>query len=144
MVTPNNVKPVEILIIERNPKNLELLIEAFKYSELSYNISFAGNAEQALKMIFQTNEFKKSGKPDLIISDIITYHNEVRKKILDIIIKREATKCIPTVILSSLNEIETLEIQNCPNLLLYKPKTLEENINVVNSIEKFWLSLNKK
>jgi two-component system, chemotaxis family, response regulator Rcp1 len=137
----NKIKPVEILIIDRNPKNLEQLIEAFKYFKLSYNIRFAGNAEEALKMIFQTDEFKELKKPDIIISDIITYNKEVRWGILDIIAKREAIKCIPTVILSSLNEIENLEIQNCPNLLLPKPKTLEENQNVVNSIEKFWLNI---
>ena len=137
----NKVKPVEILIIERNPKNLEQLIEAFKNSKLSYNIRFAGDAEEALKMIFQTDEFKELEKPDIIISDILTYRKEVRWKILDIIAKRETIKCIPTVILSSLNEIENLEIQNCPNLLLAKPKTLEENQNVVNSIEKFWLNM---
>ena len=137
----NNVKPVEILIIERNPKNLAQLIEAFKYFKLSHNIRFAGDAEEALKMIFQIDEFKGLEKPDIIISDILTYRNEVRWGILDIIAKREAIKCIPTVILSSLNELENLEIRNCPNLLLPKPKTLEENQNVVKSIEKFWLSM---
>jgi CheY-like chemotaxis protein len=139
----NKVKPVKILIVERNPENLKQLIEAFKYSKLPNNIRFAGGANSALKIIFQSDEYRDLGKPDIIISDLTTYRKEVRWGILEEIAKRESIKCIPTVILSSLEEIENLEIQNCPNLLLPKPKTFKEYQNVVESIEKFWFSVHK-
>ncbi|MGZ7118880.1 MAG: hypothetical protein ACXVH2_04165 [Methanobacterium sp.] len=141
----NKVKPVKILIVERNPENLKQLLEAFKYSKLPNNIQFAGGAESALKMIFQSDEYRDLGIPDIIISDLTTYSKEVRWGILETMAKRESIKCIPTVILSSLEEkVENLEIQNCPNLLLPKPKTLEEYQNAVESIEKFWFSVYKE
>jgi CheY-like chemotaxis protein len=139
-----NDKPVELLFIERNPQNLKQFIKAFKNSKLPNHIRFTGNPDEALRMIFQIDEFRDFEKPDIIISDIQTYRQEVRGKILNIIARREAIKCIPTVILSSLEEVEKLEIQNCPNLLIPKPKTLEEHQNVVESIEKFWLSVHKE
>ena len=83
------------------------------------------------------------GKPDIIISDLATYRKEVRWGILEEIAKAESIKCIPTVILSSLDEMKNLDIQNCPNLLLPKPKTFEEYQNIVESIEKFWFSVHK-
>ncbi len=140
----NNAKPVEILIIEKNPENLKQLIEAFKDSKLPNNIRFAGGAESALEMIFPTDEYRDLEKPDIIISDIQNYRQEVRLGILEKIAKAEAIKCIPTVILSSLEEEEKLEIKNCPNLLLPKPKTFEEYQNLVESIEKFWFSVYKE
>lgn len=140
----NKVKPVEILIVEKNPENLKLLVEAFKNSKLPNNIRFAGGAESALEMIFPTDEFRDLKKPDIIISDIENYRKEVRWGILERIAKREAIKCIPTVILSSLEEEENIEIHNCPNLLLPIPKTFEGYQNLVESIEKFWFSLHKE
>ena len=139
----DNVKPVEILIVERNPENLAQLVEVFKNSKFPNNIRFAGGADSALKMIFQRDEYRDLERPDIIISDITTYRKEVRWGILEEIAKVESIKCIPTVILSSLDEMKNVEIQNCPNLLLPKPNAFEEYQNVVESIEKFWFSVHK-
>lgn len=136
-----NDKPVELLFIERNPENLKQFVKVFRNSKFPSHIRFAGNADEALKMILQMDEFRDFEKPDIVISDIQTYRKEVRWGILDIIAKRESIKCIPTVILSSLEEVEELEIKNCPNLLIPHPKTSEEYKNAVQSIERFWLSI---
>ncbi len=81
---------------------------------------------------------------NLIISDIHTYHREagvgVLAEVLANISKAENIKCIPTVILTSLEDKEEeVRMKNCPNLLINKPDTLEEYQNVVKSIENFWL-----
>jgi CheY-like chemotaxis protein len=139
-----NTEPVELLFIERNPGNLKQLFEVFNGSKLSNNIRFAGNADQALRMIFQYGEYSKVPRPDLIIFDIQSYHKKmgvgILTEVLAKIAKAETIKCIPTVILTSLEEKEEeLEIQNCPNLLINKPDKSEDYQNIVKSIEKFWL-----
>jgi hypothetical protein len=64
----------------------------------------------------------------------------VLTEVLANIAKADNIKCIPTVILTSLEEKEEeLEIQNCPNLLINKPDKSEDYQNIVKSIEKFWL-----
>lgn len=138
------MNPVELLFIERNPENLKHYFEVFKESKFPNHIRFVGGAEEAVKVIFQLDEFHDWPKPDIIISDFPTYRKEVKVGILDLIVKGETTKCIPTVILSSLDEEQKLEIHNCPNLLLPKPKTIEEYRNVAESIEKFWLTVHKE
>ena len=140
----NMIEPVELLFIERNPGNLKQLFEVFSQSKLSNNIRIAGNADQALKMIFQDGEYSKIPRPDLIIFDIQSYHKKmgvgILTEVLRNIAKAETIKCIPTVILTSLEETEEeLEVQNCPNLLINKPDESEEYKNILKSIEKFWL-----
>ena len=71
------IKPVELLFIERNPGNLKKLFKVFNESKLSSHIRFAGNADQALKMIFQYGEYSKVPRPDLIISDIHSYRKKM-------------------------------------------------------------------
>ena len=64
----------------------------------------------------------------------------VLTEVLANIAKADNIKCIPTVILTSLEEKEEeLEIQNCPNLLINKPDKSEDYQNKVKSIEKFCL-----
>jgi len=142
------IEPVELLFIERNPGNLKQLFEMFNESKLSNHIRFTGNADEALRMIFQDGEYSNVPRPDLIISDIHSYHKEagvgVLAEVLANIAKTVTIKCIPTVILTSLEDKEEeIEIQNCPNLLINKPTKSENYPDVVKSIEKFWLKHKK-
>ena len=51
------IEPVELLFIERNPGNLKQLFEVFNESKFSNHIRFTGNADEALRMIFQDGEY---------------------------------------------------------------------------------------
>jgi CheY-like chemotaxis protein len=139
------VKSVNLLFVGKDPENLESFIEVFKESTLPNNIRFAGNQNEALKMIFQKGEYKHTPIPDIIITDIDSYRKEVRSGILDVIAQREDIKCIPTVILIYLEEEkDEIKIKNCPNLLIRKPDNLEGYQNAVKSVEEYWLNLHKK
>ncbi len=59
------IKPVELLFIERDPGNLKQLFEVFNECKFSNHIRFAGNADQALRMIFQDGEYGNVPRPDL-------------------------------------------------------------------------------
>ena len=142
------IEPVELLFIERNPGNLKQLFEVFNESKFSNLIRFTGNADEALRMIFQDGEYSNVPRPDLIISDIHSYRREagvgVLAEVLANIAKTETIKCIPTVILTSLEDKEEeIEIQNCPNLLINKSAESENYPDVMKSIEKFWLKHKK-
>ncbi len=138
------IKPVELLFIERNQGNLKQLFKVFNESELPNHIRFAGNADEAMRMIFQYGEYNNVPRPDLIISDIQSYHRGAELGVLAVVLaniaKADNIKCIPTVIITSVEEKEEeLDIQNCPNLLIPKPDKLEEYQNIAKSIENFWL-----
>ena len=140
----NNRKPIELLFIERNPGNLKKLFEAFEESKFTYSMRFAGNADEAMRMILQIGEYDDIPQPDLIIADIHSYRKEagigVLEEVLERIANAESIKCIPTIIITSLaEEVGKLKIHDCPNLLIHKPKNLNEYTDDMKSIEEFLL-----
>jgi hypothetical protein len=140
-----NEKTVHLLFVGKDPENLKGFIEAFKESKILNDIRFAGNADVALKMIFQRGEYGETLVPNIIITDLDSYRTEVRSGILDHIAERADIKCIPTVILIYLEEeVEEIKVKNCPNLLIRKPNTIEEYQNSVKLIEQFWLNFYQK
>jgi hypothetical protein len=139
------IKPVELLFVGKDPENLKGFFKALKESKILNDIHFAGNQDEALKMIFQRGEYQFTPIPDIIITDIDSYLTEFRSGILDVIAEREDIKCIPTVILIYLEEErEEVKIKDCPNLLIRKPNTVEEYQNAVKSIEEYYHNLPKK
>ena len=144
----SKIKPVELLFIERNPGNLKKFIEVFNESEFPNHIRFTGSADAALRMIFLLGEYSNVPKPDIIIADVDTYHSGgvgVFNEVLDNIAKNEDINCIPTVILTSLEDKEEeFELYNCPNLLVPKPVKFEDYRNIAESIIKFSIKSSQK
>ncbi len=140
-----NEKTVHLLMVGKDPENLKGFIIAFKESTLLNDIRFAGNADEAIKMIFQRGEYGTTFVPDIIITDLDSYRTQVRSGILDHIAQRADIKCIPTVIILFLEEeVEEIKVKNCPNLLIRKPNTIEEYQNSVKLIEQFWFNFDQK
>ncbi len=136
-----NEKTVHLLLVGKDPENLKGFFKAFGESKILNDIRFAGNADEAIKMIFQRDEYGDTLIPNIIITDRDSYRTEVRSKILDQIAKRADIKCIPTVILIHLEEeVEEIKVKNCDYLLIRKPHTIEEYQNSVKLIEQFWLN----
>lgn len=139
------IKPFELLFVGKDPENLRGFFKALNESKILNDIHFAGNQDEALKMIFQRGEYQFTPIPNIIITDIDSYRTEFKSGILDVIAQREDIKCIPTVILIYLDEErEEVKIKDCPNLLIRKPNTTEEYQNAVNLIKEYYLNLPKK
>ncbi len=142
---PTRIKPIELLFVGKDPENLKGFFKALKESKILNDIHFAGNQDEALKMIFQRGEYKNTPIPDIIITDIDSFRTEFRSGILDVIAEREDIKCIPTVILIYLDEeMDEVKIKDCPNLLIRKPDTKEEYQDAVELIKEYYINLPKK
>jgi len=141
-----NETTVHLLYVGKDLENLKGFFKAFKESTILNDIRFAGNADEAIKMIFQRDEYGDTLIPNIIITDPASYRTEVRVGILDHLAKRaDIKKCIPTVILIHLaEEVEEIKIKNCDYLLISKPNTIKEYQNSVKLIEQFWLNLYQK
>jgi hypothetical protein len=132
-------KPVEIMFVESDPKDLLQFIEVFNESMIPHNIRFCGNGEESLIMIRQLGEYSNIPKPDIIIFDLKNLRNKGGWEILAEIIQAE---CIPLVILSDIEgEEELWTYRKCPNLLITKPNKLEEYKDALKAVEEFWLNI---
>lgn len=136
------IKPVEILLVEDNPGDADLAIEALKESKMINNLHVVDDGEKATDFLFKRGEYSNAVKPDLIILDLNLPKKDGRE-VLEEIKSSDALKRIPVVILTtSKAEEDVLRTYNLhANCYINKPIDLDQFLEVVKSIENFWLSI---
>ncbi len=63
-------RPVEILLIEDNPGDVNLIRETFKNSRFAINLNVVTDGEQALSYLRRKNPYFSSPRPDFILLDL--------------------------------------------------------------------------
>ncbi len=67
------IKPASILLVEDNPMDVELIIDAFKEARLANKIQVARNGKEALEYLFGEGEYadrKQYPLPDIVLLDL--------------------------------------------------------------------------
>jgi two-component system, chemotaxis family, response regulator Rcp1 len=135
-------RPIEILMVEDNPGDVRLTIEALKEGKVSNNLYIVDDGEQALAYLRRQGRFAESVRPDLILLDLNLPKKNGREVLGEIKEDLELRR-IPVVILTvSKAEQDILKSYNLhANCYITKPVDLEQFIQVVKSIEDFWLTV---
>jgi len=132
---------VKILLVEDNPADARLVIEAFKYSKIETTIYVADDGHKAMEFLKNQGSYTKAPKPDMVILDLNLPRKDGRE-VLKEIKGHETLKLIPVVILTtSIAEEDILNTyKNYANCYITKPVDLDNFISVIKSIQDFWLS----
>ena len=135
-------KRIEILLVEDNPGDVELTLEALEDSKLSNRIHVVDDGEKA--MAFLRNEAPYAGmpRPDLVLLDLNLPRKDGREVLEEI--KGDAKlRRTPVVILtSSAAETDVLRSYDLgANCYITKPMNLERFLEVVRNVHDFWLSI---
>jgi CheY-like chemotaxis protein len=142
MVVPDVVLPVEILLIEDNPGDVRLTMEALKEAKVINHLTVLKDGVEALAFLRRQGQYAKAPRPHLILLDLNLPKKDGREVLADI--KADNTlKHIPIVVLTtSQDEQDVLKSYNLhANCYITKPVDLEQFIKVVRSIEDFWLGI---
>ena len=135
-------KPVEILMVEDNPGDVRLAVEAFKERKIHNNLYVARDGEEALAFLRREGDHGSSPRPDLILLDLnlpkVSGH-----EVLEQIKKDPELRRIPVVILTTSKAEEDIvrTYDHYANCYITKPVDLEKFIEVVKSIEGFWFTI---
>lgn len=135
-------KPVEILLVEDNPGDVDLALEALEDSKLCNQVSVVGDGEEAMAFLHRTGNHVGAPRPDLILLDLNLPKKDGRQVLAEIKADDDL-KQIPVVILtSSKAEEDILKSYNLHcNCYITKPIDLHQFLNVVKAIEDFWLTI---
>lgn len=142
MSTAVLTKPIEILLVEDNPADIRLAKEALKDGRVMNNLSVVTDGLEALNFLRQTGRYSDSPIPELILLDL----NLPKKSGLEVLqaIKADPSiKRIPVVILTtSKAEEDIVKSYNLnANCFITKPIDLKQFLDVVKTIEQFWLTI---
>ena len=140
-------EPVDILLVEDNPIDVELAIRALKKSGLVNNIFVVNDGEDALDFIYCKNKYwnrKHSGIPKIILLDL-KLPKVSGLEVLKIIKSDEDKKIIPVIVLtSSSQEKDMIESYKLGvNSYIQKPVDFDQFVESVKQIGMYWLLLNK-
>lgn len=137
-------RPVEILLVEDNPGDVRLTIEVLKEGKLRNRMSVVGDGVEALAFLRREGKYETAPPPDLILLDLNLPKKDGRE-VLEEIKTDPKLKRIPVIVLTTSEaEQDILKAYDLhANCYIVKPVDLEQFINVVKSIENFWLTIVK-
>lgn len=102
-----NTDNVEILLIEDNPADIELTLDALRKKNLANKVKVLRDGEEALDYLFNEIEFSdKAACPCLIMLDL-KLPKISGLEVLEKIRSDERTRLIPVVVLTSSEEEKT-------------------------------------
>lgn len=134
--------PIEILLVEDNPGDVRLTVEALAEAKVSNRLFVAKDGVEAMAFLHREGEFANAAEPDLILLDL----NLPRMNGHEVLAQIKADprlKHIPVVILTtSDSEQDILDTYNLhANCFITKPVDLDQFIKIVQSVEAFWLTI---
>ena len=135
-------RPVEILLVEDNPGDERLTREALKEGKVYSNMHWVKDGVEAMQFLHREGKFSGAVRPDIILLDLNLPKKDGRE-VLEEIKSHPQLKSIPVVVLTtSKAEEDVLKTYGLhANCYVTKPVDLDKFINVVNSIDAFWLSV---
>jgi CheY-like chemotaxis protein len=136
------MKPVEMLLVEDNPGDARLAIEALKDAKVHNNLSWVQDGVEAMAFLRREGEYSDAPRPDVILLDLNLPKKDGREVLADVK-EDEDLRRIPVVILTvSGAEEDIVKTYNLhANCYIRKPIDLDQFIKVVKAIKDFWLSI---
>jgi CheY-like chemotaxis protein len=133
-------RPIEILLVEDSPSDTELTIEALKEAKVRNNLSIVEDGVLAMEFMRRQGRFTQATRPDLILLDLNLPRKDGREVLAELKAD-ESFKTIPVVVLttSSAEQDVLRAYQLHVNCYITKPIDFQQFLNVVRSIESFWL-----
>lgn len=138
------LRPVDILLVEDNPGDVDLTIEALKEGKVANRLSVAEDGVEALAFLRREGRYSQAFRPDLILL-VLNLPRKDGREVLAEIKADPKLKQIPIVVLTTSEAEQDIikSYQLHANCYISKPVDLEQFIRVVKAIDDFWLTVVK-
>lgn len=139
--------PVEILLVEDNPSDVELALHALAKHNLANRIQVVRDGAEALEFVFCTGAYAQrtiENSPKVILLDLKLPKVD-GLEVLRQIKADQRTRAIPVVVLTSSREepdiVESYQLG--VNSYIVKPVNFERFTEAVRQLGLYWLLLNQ-
>ncbi len=137
-------KPIDILLVEDNPGDIRLTQEAFKDGKIKNDLNVVMDGEEAIYYLKKTGQYANVSTPDIILRDLNLPKKDGREVLAEI--KDDPLlKLIPVIILTTSSAQSDIlnTYSHHANCYIMKPVDFNQFINVIRTIEDFWLTIVK-
>ena len=133
-------RPIEILLVEDSPSDTDLTVEALKDFKVRNHVNVVEDGVQAMQFLRRQGPYAQAPRPDLIMLDLNLPRKDGREVLADIK-GDDDLKTIPIVVLTTSRAEQDIlrSYQLNANCYINKPVDFNQFLDVVRSIESFWL-----
>ncbi|TDE18905.1 response regulator [Actinomadura sp. 6K520] len=137
-------RPIEVLLVEDDPGDVLLTVEAFEHNKVNNSLHVVNDGEQAMAFLRREGEYPDAPRPDLILLDLNLPRRDGRE-VLEEIKRDESLRRIPVVVLTTSEADEDiLRSYNLhANAYVTKPVDFDQFISVVRRIDDFFVTVVK-
>jgi two-component system response regulator len=141
---PDNIRIVEILLVEDNPADVELTREALEAAKVSSRLHVVDDGTEATDFLFRRGKYADAPQPDIILLDL-NLPNKDGREVLSEIKGDPKLARIPIVVLTTSQADEDIlcAYQLHANCYIAKPIDFYQFQRIVASIKDFWLNVVK-
>jgi len=142
MLPRHRLKAIQILLVEDSKSDAVLIAETLNESKFLNELNIVRDGVEATDYLYKRGKYIDATRPDLILLDLNLPKKNGRELLAEIKAD-ENLKTIPVVVLTtSSDETDILKSYKLHvNCYLVKPVDLEQFVEVVRSIEYFWLAI---
>jgi len=136
------MRSVRILLVEDNPGDVDLILEAFNECRMPHEIEVVNDGQEAIYFLRKQDKYEDKRSPNIILLDLNLPRKDGRQVLEEI--KNDAKlKRIPVIILtSSARQEDILKVyEQHANCYVRKPVDLNDFLTLVRKIEDFWFSV---
>jgi CheY-like chemotaxis protein len=140
----SGLHPIEILLVEDNPGDVDLTREALEEAKVSNRLHVMEDGAKALDFLHKRGDYAAAPRPDLILLDLNLPKKDGRQVLAEIKSITELAQ-IPVVILTTSDADEDIlrAYQLHANCYVTKPVNFAQFLKVIKTIEDFWLTVVK-
>ncbi len=134
--------PIDVLLVEDDPGDELMTREAFEDNKIGNTLHVVRDGEEAMAFLRRQGKWASAPRPGLILLDLNLPKMDGRQVLAEIK-GDEDLRRIPVVILTiSKEEADVLRSYDLhANCYITKPIDLSQFLEVVRSIEEFWLTI---
>lgn len=136
--------PVEILLVEDNPADVELTRQGFLAGRLANRLYVAATGDEAIEFLHRRGEYRDAPRPDLILLDLNLPGKDGREVLADVK-SDEELKDIPIIVLTTSTAEEDVlrSYRLYANAYITKPVDFTQFVDAVKMIAQHWFALVK-
>lgn len=137
-------KPLDILLVEDDPGDVDLTREVLEDAKIKVNLNVVEDGVLAIDYLRRQGEYQDVERPDVILLDLNLPRKDGREVLADIKADEELRR-IPVVVLTTSSAHEDIlktYTLGC-NCYVTKPVGLDQFAKVVRTIEDFWFTIVK-
>ncbi len=141
---PEDMEPIEVLLVEDDPGDTLMIREAFDDNKVSNRLTALTDGVEAMRYLRGEDEYAGAARPDLVLLDLNLPRKDGREVLAEIK-GDEGLRTIPVVVLTTSQAEEDVlrSYQLHANAYVTKPVDFERFIEVVRQIDEFFVTVVK-